>query len=88
MDEIQTKAMDALNIPENQRRNAQFLVEENNKYEYLPNTISESKLNELIGSAAVIYIDETGKGLQLEATKSENGTPNGSRQRYSYSATM
>ncbi|KAI1715418.1 ubiquitin carboxyl-terminal hydrolase domain-containing protein [Ditylenchus destructor] len=88
VDEIQTKAMDALNIPENQRRNAQFLVEENNKYEYLPNTISESKLNELIGSAAVIYIDETGKGLQLEATKSENGTPNGSRQRYSYSATI
>ncbi|KAI1701783.1 DUSP domain-containing protein [Ditylenchus destructor] len=79
-DEIREKAMNALNIPPYQHRTAQFLIEQDNEYECLPKNIPQVKLNELFDSKTVIYIDETGIGLQLNQLKSESSTPNGTQK--------
>ncbi|KAI1715924.1 DUSP domain-containing protein [Ditylenchus destructor] len=78
--EIREKAMDALSIPQYQHRTAQFIIELGNEYECLPKNIPQVKLNELFDSETVIYIDETGIGLQLNQLKSESNIPNGSQQ--------
>ncbi|KAI1705820.1 ubiquitinyl hydrolase 1 [Ditylenchus destructor] len=82
VDGMCAKAMNALNIPEKQCRIAQLMIKKNNKFEYLSSGIAQNKFCEILSSGTVIYIDETGKGPEREACKSNRK----SRSRFSYSA--
>jgi hypothetical protein len=56
--------MDRLQINEDDRKNAQFLIEEKGQFEALPDTISQMKLSALINSGSTVYVDTSNNAQQ------------------------
>ncbi|KAH7693667.1 Protein H34C03.2, partial [Aphelenchoides avenae] len=73
LDEVKTKALDALKIPAQNRAHAQFMIDNNGKYEPILPTITSAKLSSLLSMELVIYVDETGKVLEKLKADEANG---------------
>lgn len=84
LDEVKTKALDALKIPAENRADAQFLIDNNGKYEPILPTISSAKLSSLLSMELVVYVDETGKVLE----KLKADEVNGNAKTYGYATAV
>lgn len=82
LDEIKTKALDALDIAEENRTAAKFLIEAGGRYEEVQPAISSAKLSSLLSMEPVIYVDETGKVME----KQKSDELNGNVRSYGYAA--